>query len=152
MKGDVTVIPTGQSLTSAVGAVDPDGIIQGLTGQAGTSAVGSLSPADVMGISGLEAEVNLGSTGTTSNPIIIPSTSALSSGLGSLSPADVMGLTGQSATTSVGSVTHEISLDIVLDGQSMSGNVSAFGTAKGFGIQAFQDVDTGSNTTYSDVA
>ena len=50
--------------------------------------------------------------------------------VGSLSPADVMGLTGQQATASV----------------------AAFGTASGFGIQSYQDVDTGSNTTYSDVA
>ena len=105
-----------------------------------------------MGVTGLSAEVDLGSTGTTSNPIIIPDGFGLTSSLGSLGPSDVMGLTGQSATTSVGSVTHDISLDIVLDGQNISSNVAAFGTAKGFGIQAFQDVDTGSNTTYSDVA
>jgi len=50
--------------------------------------------------------------------------------VGTLAPADVMGLTGQQATASVG----------------------GFGTATGFGIQAYQDVDTGSNTTYSNVA
>ena len=44
--------------------------------------------------------------------------------MGSLSPADVMGLTGQLATTLVGEI----------------------------GIQAYQDVDTGSNTSYTSVA
>ena len=41
-----------------------------------------------------------------------------------------MGLTGVSATTSV----------------------AGFGTASGFGIQAYQTIDTGSNTSYTDVA
>jgi len=50
--------------------------------------------------------------------------------VGSLTPADVMGLTGVSATTSV----------------------AGFGTSSGFGIQAYQAIDTGSNTTYSNVA
>tara|TARA_R100000479_G_scaffold62370_1_gene29462 strand:- start:242 stop:433 length:192 start_codon:yes stop_codon:yes gene_type:complete len=63
-----------------------------------------------------------------------------------------MGVTGQSLTSGLGSLTHVISLDITLDGQSLSSNVAGFGTASGFGIQAYQDVDTGSNTTYSDVA
>ena len=45
-------------------------------------------------------------------------------------PADVIGLTGQEFTASV----------------------AAFGTSTGFGIQAYQSVDTGSNISYSDVA
>jgi hypothetical protein len=39
-----------------------------------------------------------------------------------------------------------------LTGVSATASVAAFGTASGFGIQSYQDVDTGSNTTYSDVA
>ena len=31
-------------------------------------------------------------------------------------------------------------------------NATCSGTATGFGIQSYQDVDTGSNTTYSDAA
>ena len=50
--------------------------------------------------------------------------------VGTISPTDVMGLTGVEATASV----------------------AAFGTSSGFGIQAYQAIDTGSNTTYSDVA
>jgi hypothetical protein len=55
---------------------------------------------------------------------------SMTSSVGSLSPSDVMGLTGQSATASV----------------------AEFGTSSGFGIQAYQAIDTGSNTSYTDVA
>jgi len=34
----------------------------------------------------------------------------------------------------------------------MTTSVAAFGTASGFGIQAYSDVDTGSNSSYTDVA
>jgi len=39
-----------------------------------------------------------------------------------------------------------------LTGQQMTSSVAAFGTSTGFGIQAYSDVDTGSNISYSDVA
>ena len=39
-----------------------------------------------------------------------------------------------------------------LTGQSMTSAVAGFGTATGFGIQAYQAADTGSNTSYTDVA
>ena len=55
---------------------------------------------------------------------------ATTSSVGVLAPADVMGLTGVSTTASV----------------------AGFGVSTGFGIQAYQDVDTGVNITYSDVA
>jgi len=54
----------------------------------------------------------------------------MTSSVGSLLPADVMGLTGVSATASV----------------------ATFGSSTGFGIQAYQAVDTGSNISYSNVA
>ena len=61
-----------------------------------------------------------------------------------------MGLTGVSATGSVGAITPA---DVMgLTGQSMTSSVAGFGTATGFGIQAYQAVDTGSNTSYTDVA
>ena len=34
----------------------------------------------------------------------------------------------------------------------MSSSVAVFGTASGFGIQAYSAVDTGSNSSYTDVA
>ena len=39
-----------------------------------------------------------------------------------------------------------------LTGQSATASVAAFGTATGFGIQAYQSVDTGSNSSYTNVA
>ena len=121
---------TGVSSTASVGSVT--NIISAtfeLSGQSFTSAVGSLDPADqVMGLTGQV------------------STSAV----GSISPADVMGLTGVSSTSSVGSLSPA---DIMgLTGQQATASVAAFGTASGFGIQAYSSVDTGSNSSYTDVA
>ena len=57
-----------------------------------------------------------------------------------------MGLTGVSATTAVGSPSLVIDVTASLTGQSAT---ITLGT---LGIQHFQDVDTGSNTSYSNVA
>ena len=62
-----------------------------------------------------------------------------------------MGLTGVSATASVGSPLVA-DFAIGLTGVSATSSVAGFGTATGFGIQAYSDVDTGSNTSYTDVA
>ena len=150
--GNVTLSLTGQSATVSVGAATATDVISP-TGQSATASVGSLTPADVIGISGFGLTASLGSTDETSNPIVIPTTSTLSSGLGSLSPADVMGLTGQSVTSSVGTgLSISSTFDIELTGLSATASVAGFGTATGFGIQAFSDVDTGSNSSYTDVA
>ena len=63
----------------------------------------------------------------------------------------VVGLTGVSFTGSVGSVTIADE-SIGLSSQLITSSVAAFGTASGFGIQAYSDVDTGSNSSYTDVA
>ena len=60
----------------------------------------------------------------------------MTSSVGSLAPADIMGLTGLSATFRY-SPTVITSLDLTLTGQSATSNVAAFGTASGFGIQAY---------------
>ena len=73
---------------------------------------------------------SVGSVEINSSPIIIPTGQSATLSVGSITPADVMGLTGQSATASV----------------------AAFGTATGFGIQAYSNVDTGSNSSYTNVA
>jgi hypothetical protein len=39
-----------------------------------------------------------------------------------------------------------------LTGQEATASVAAFGTASGFGIQAYQAIDTGSNSSYTNVA
>ncbi len=71
--------------------------------------------------------------------------------VGAIDPVPmVVGLGGQAATFSVGSLTPA---DVMgLTGVSTTAEVAAFGTASGFGIQAYSDVDTGSNSSYTDVA
>jgi len=57
-----------------------------------------------------------------------------------------MGLTGVAATTAVGSLSLVIDVTVSVTGQSATISVGTLG------IQHFQDVDTGSNTSYSSVA
>ena len=143
---------TGVSATLSVGSIDPTQEIVGLTGQAVTPAVGSLSPADVIALTGVSATSNVGSVSIGSSPVINLSGQQATLSVGSIDPlAIVQGLTGQSITSAVGSVTVA---DLVLgiSGQSATVSVAGFGTATGFGIQAYSDVDTGSNISYSDVA
>jgi len=147
--GDITQALTGVSATSSVGSISPADVM-GVTGVSATSSVGSIAPADVMGVTGVSASVSLGDISTSSNPIIVPTGLSMTSSVGSISPADVMGLTGVSATGSVGTLTPA---DVMgLTGIEATASVAGFGTATGFGIQAYQAIDTGSNTSYTDVA
>ena len=149
---DATFTPSGVAATSGVGEIDPTAEIVGPTGQAITSSVGSISPADVIGISGVSATFSVGSVEISTNPIIDVTGQTITSGVGAIDPQGiVMGLTGQSATASVGSVVVA-DFTIGLTGVSATSSVAAFGTASGFGIQAYSDVDTGSNTSYTNVA
>jgi len=152
MIGNVSVTLSGQEATSSQGSLDIADQVMGPTGQSATSSVGSLSPADVIGITGLNATTTLGDVDITTNPIVLPTGQSATSSVGSLSPADVMSPTGQSATSSVGTVLTKIDVIPTITGQSMTTSVATFGTSTGFGIQAFSDVDTGSNSSYTDVA
>ena len=127
--GDITATLTGQAATTSVGSITPADVM-GVTGVSSTASVGSISPADVIGLTGVSATISLGTTNLNSNPTVNVTGVSATSAVGSLSPADVMGLTGVSATASV----------------------AGFGVSTGFGIQAYQDVDTGVNITYSNVA
>jgi len=147
--GDITQALTGISATTSVGTITPADVM-GLTGISSTASVGALTPADVMGLTGVSATVSLGTATTNSNPIINITGIAATSSVGSLTPADVMGLTGVSSTASVGTLTPA---DVMgLTGVSATASVAGFGTATGFGIQAYQAIDTGSNTSYTNVA
>ena len=142
---------SGQSATSSVGSIAPADVI-GLTGQASTSAVGSISPADVVGISGVSSTSSLGSLTIGSSPVTNLTGVSMTASVGSIDPlAIVQGLTGQSATSSVGSVTVA-DLVLGLSGVEATSSVAAFGTASGFGIQAYSNLDTGSNSSYTNVA
>jgi len=145
MIGNVTVTPTGLSITSSVGTLDPSDQVMGLTGIAATSAVGSITPADLtFGITGVSATIDIGETGISSNPIIIPTGLSATSAVGSITPADVMGLTGVSATSFVGSISPA-------DIMGLTG-VSSTASVGDIFIQAYQAIDTGSNTSYTSVA
>jgi len=169
IQGDVLL--TGQEATASVGSITPADVM-GLTGVSSTASVGSptiigdttatltgisattsvgtITPADVMGLTGVSATVSLGTATTNSNPIVSVTGIAATTSVGSLTPADVMGLTGVSATASVGALTPQ---DVMgLTGVSATASVAEFGTATGFGIQAYQAIDTGSNTSYTNVA
>ena len=155
--GSTTVIGSaefsisGQSATSSVGSIAPADVI-GLTGQASTSAVGSISPADVVGISGVSSTSSIGSLTIGSSPVTNLTGVSMTASVGSIDPlAVVQGLTGQSATSSVGSVTVA-DLVLGLSGVEATSSVAAFGTASGFGIQAYSNLDTGSNSSYTNVA
>jgi len=56
------------------------------------------------------------------------------------------------ASTGQGSLTLISDVDVIPNGQLATASVAGFGTASGFGIQAYSDVDTGSNSSYTDVA
>ena len=122
---------TGVSSTTSVGSPTILGdVTVSLTGVSATTSVGSVTVADVMRLTGVSATTSIGTLSINSNPTVNVSGVSATSSVGSLTPADVMGLTGVSATASV----------------------AGFGTATGFGIQAYQAIDTGSNTSYTDVA
>jgi len=147
--GSTTFSLTGVSSTVSVGSLVTEDIV-GLTGQAITSAVGTLSPADVVGLTGVSSTSGVGSITINSSPVIALTGVSATASVGTITTEDVVGLTGVSATASVGTLSPA---DVVgLTGQSITVSVAGFGTSSGFGIQAYQDVDTGSNTSYTDVA
>jgi len=147
--GDITQSLTGVSATSSVGSISPADVMR-LTGVSATSSVGSITPADAIGLTGVSATASNGEITVSTNPVIDVTGISATSSVGSLAPADVMGLTGVSATGSVGTLTPA---DVMgLTGIEATASVAAFGTATGFGIQAYQAIDTGSNTSYTDVA
>jgi len=148
--GNATFSLTGVSSTTNVGSITPADIV-GLSGVSSTSAVGSISPADVMGLSGISSTSAVGTIQIASNPVVAISGVQITSAVGAIDPsAQVVGITGVSFTASVGSL---VPADVIgLTGQEFTASVAAFGTSTGFGIQAYQSVDTGSNISYSDVA
>ena len=148
--GNATFSLTGVSSTTNVGSITPADVV-GLSGVSSTSAVGSISPADVIGISGVSFTSDVGTISIASNPVVSVSGVQITSAVGVIDPSSqVVGLNGISFTASVGSL---IPADVIgLTGQEFTASVAAFGTSTGFGIQAYQAVDTGSNISYSNVA
>jgi hypothetical protein len=161
---------TGQEATTNVGSfsfvISPT---ISLTGQAATVSVDDLGLAfgvSTEPISSVSSTVSLGTLGLEFGPSEITGVSATTSvgelttgaiellnltgvsstvSVGSLAPADVVGLTGVSATVSVGT----ISPADVVQGLITSEITSSLGL---LGIQAYANIDTGSNTSYTSVA
>ena len=149
---DFTGVLTGQSATLSVGTIAPTEMSVGLGGQAITSAVGSIAPADVVGITGVSATSSIGSVVVDNIELIDLTGLSSTVSVGSVTVDDMaVGLSGISATLSVGSITAA-DMTVGLTGQEITTSVAGFGVSTGFGIQAYQDVDTGTNITYSDVA
>jgi len=144
---------SGVSMTSSVGTIVPLEQVVGLSGQAITSTIGSLT-FDLTSIVIPTGQEITGSVGSTIEGTVefIPVTGVEATfSIGSVDLGEFnVGLTGQSATFSVGSL---VPADVMgLTGQEITSSVAAFGTASGFGIQAYSDVDTGSNSSYTNVA
>ena len=142
-----TIAVSGQSSTSSSGTL---GVAFGVstepvTGVAATSSLGTLGlefgPSAITGVSATFAvgDLEIGSVELL-NLTGVSSTSSV----GSIAPADVVGLTGVSSTSSVGSISPvEMVKGLVTDPLT-----SAVGL---LGIQAYANVNTGSNGSYSNV-
>jgi hypothetical protein len=143
--GSVAFSVTGISATASVGSPEINSSpLVTPAGVSSTASVGSLVPADVMGLTGVSVTTSVGSIEIDSSPIVIPTGQSTTLSVGSISPADVMGLTGVSATASVGSLSPPVVM-------GLTGFSATFSIGE-IGIQAYQDVDTGSNTSYTSVA
>ena len=97
---------TGQAMTSAAGAiVVGEGVP--LTGLSATTTVGTpVARGDYTeSLSGLELEIDVGSTTISTNPLVQPTGLSATSAVGAISPTEqVMGLTGVSATAAAGAI------------------------------------------------
>ena len=151
VKSDNTTVPAGQSVTSSVGSFVIETAYT-LTGLSATSSVGTPTARSyhTITLTGLSATSSLGSVVISSAPLIQPSGVSATSSVGALSPADVMGLTGLSATSTVGSVSFTINVTVTPEGQTATATLNANNQTGPFIIH-YADVDTGSNTTYTDV-
>ena len=144
----------GVAITSSVGSIAPDQMLVGLSGQAITSSVGTglnLVLVSIIELTGVQITSGVGSVEAGIVEFIPVTGVSSTTSVGSISLDQMtVGLGGQSSTFSVGSITPA---DVMgLTGQQITSSIAGFGVSTGFGIQAYQDVDTGVNITYSDVA
>ena len=146
---DHTLVLPALSLTSSPGLLSVDDHSIGLSGQSATSAVGSISPADVMGLTGLLIETEVGAITISSNPVVDITGQSASTSLGSLTIDNITPalLAGQSASTSLGTLTTtQLSIaSLVGLGQVAT---SAVGEVI---VLGYQDIDIIGNTSYSAV-
>ena len=107
VKSALTFTLTGLGLVSSHGLVSIDDHSVGLAGQSATATAGALTPADVMGITGLSADIDVGNVTFTSNPLIALTGLSATTTLGSPEalPNTLVDPTGQSLTSALGTVT-----------------------------------------------
>ena len=143
-----TISLDGQSATSSLGTL---GLAFGVstepvTNLSATSSLGTLGlefgPSEITGVS---ATMSVGELTTGAIELINITGVSTTSSVGSILPADVVGLTGVSATSAVGS----ISPSDVVQGLTTVEITSSTGI---LGIQAYANIDTGSNTSYTSVS
>ena len=154
---DITSIAalTGVSATANVGDFDNAGTMVGWgrngwgeepygdswnkliqpTGLSATSSVGTITPADVVGVTGIEATSAIGSpTLDITSVEVLTAPSSLTASVGSITPTEmVVGLTGQSATSSVGGIILD-AIEIGLTGQEATSSVGAITPADAVGL------------------
>jgi hypothetical protein len=106
-KSDVSLTLSALSLQSSPGLLSVDDHSVGLSGLSVQSAVGIINPADVIGITGLSAETDVGAITISSNPLHLLTGVSATSALGSITIDNITPvlLTGRSASTSLGNLT-----------------------------------------------
>ena len=138
---DCVVVPTGVSATSNVGDTDPTQESVGLTGVSMTSAVGGIIlDAVEIGLTGVSATSSVGSLQQQISEVLAGQQAT--SSLGSLTLEIEVPLTGVSATSAVGTITPIENVVGLIGVEATSSVGEPF-------IIHYQDVDTGSNTSYS---
>jgi len=107
VKSDLTFTLTGLELIASPGLLTEDDHSVGLSGQSATVTPGSLAPADIMGVTGLSADIDIGTLTINSNPLMALTGLIGQSTLGSIisTPDTVVVPSGQSSTTSLGTIT-----------------------------------------------
>ena len=119
VKSDLTFTLTGLGLISSHGLLTEDDHSVGLAGQSATVTPGSLTPADIMGVTGISADIDLGTLGFTSNPLITVTGLSATTTLGSVEslPVTLVAPTGQSLTSAIGTVTTTQLSNVFPEGQ-----------------------------------
>ena len=126
---NATITLPGLGLVSSEGLLTEDEHSVGLSGLSATSAVGALVPASAIGITGLSADIDVGSFSFTSDPLTLLTGLSATTALGTVttSPNTFQTLAGQSATTGIGGVAITGNLNLTPEGQSATATVNGPG-------------------------
>ena len=119
VKSDLTFTLTGLGLIASPGLLTEDDHSVGLSGQSATITPGSLAPADIMGVTGLSADIDVGTLGFTSNPLTLLTGLIGQLTLGGItaSPATLIATGSVTGTTALGTVTTTQLSNVFPEGQ-----------------------------------